>query len=307
MKLGLGLPQNGMMNLHHDVPHVAKAAEAAGYASLWVLERNLVPVEPTQGLYGVPGLSWPDSYQHVADGLTVLTAAGAVTNQVNLGTSVLVAPLHVPNELARRLATLDLLSDGRVIAGFGSGWSIDEYAAAGMDISTRREALDEVIDVCRAVWGPDPVTFKGRRTVIDNANVGPKPKRDIPIVLGGGASAQALDRIARKADGWMPVGPTGPALKEQFQRLREAATDAGRDGDALRLIPRANIELSEAPLGADRYPLAGSLDQVIEDLVGLVDTGADEVIVELAPSVRDGAELLDRALEVKDRLTAAGV
>jgi probable F420-dependent oxidoreductase len=306
VKLGLGLPQNGNMNLHSDVVTVAKAAEAAGYTSLWTFERTLVPVAPTQGLYDVPGLPWPGWYQHVGDGLTVLTAAAAVTTQVRLGTSVIVVPLHVPAELARTLATLDLISGGRVIAGFGSGWSRDEYAAAGADITARGRMLDEVIDVCRAVWGPDPVSVKGDRTLIDNATVGPKPGRHIPIMLGGGWSARALDRIARRADGWLPVGLPPAALRAQWAQLQDAAAAAGRDPGALELIVRANIELADAPLRGDRQPFQGTLEQVVEDLAGTAEAGADEVIVELHPSVRDGAELLDKALEVKDRLTTVG-
>jgi hypothetical protein len=103
------------MNLRADVVKIARAAEEAGFTSLWVFERILVPVRPTQGLYDIPGLPWPQSYQHIADSLTVLTAAAVVTSQVRLGTSVLVAPLRVPTELARGLATLDLISGGRVM------------------------------------------------------------------------------------------------------------------------------------------------------------------------------------------------
>jgi probable F420-dependent oxidoreductase len=307
VKLGLGLPQSGKMNLNTDVVRVAKAAEEAGFTSLWAFERTLVPVDPTQGLYNVPGLPWPRWYRHVADGLTVLTAAAAVTSRVRLGTSVLVAPLHVPTELARTLATLDLISGGRVIAGLGSGWSIDEYNAAGADIDGRGRALDETIDVCEAIWGADPVSVKGQRTLIDNATVGPKPDRRIPIMLGGGWGPRAVDRIARRADGWLAAGTPGPALKASWDQIREAAAAHGRDADALEMIPRANIELTDAPLGADRQPFQGSMDQVIDDLVGNAEAGADELLIELQPSVRDGSELLDRALEVKERLAAAGV
>lgn len=307
MKLGIGLPQSATMDLRADVVKIARAAEEAGFTSLWVFERILVPVRPTQGLYDIPGLPWPQSYQHIADSLTVLTAAAVVTSEVRLGTSVLVAPLHVPTELARGLATLDLMSGGRVIAGFGSGWSIDEYAAAGADINTRGRALDETIDVCRAVWGTDPVSVKGDRTLIDNANVGPKPTNQIPIMLGGGWSYRARDRIARRADGWLPAGMPGPALKSSWDQIREAATAHGRDAGALRMIPRADIELTDTPLGADRQPFQGSMDQVIDDLVGNAEAGADELLIELQMTVRYAEELLDRALEIKDRVAAAGI
>lgn len=307
MKLGLGLPQSGTMNLHTDVVKIAKAAEDAGFTSLWTFERVLVPVAPTQGLYNIPGVPWPDWYQHAADGLTVLTAAAAVTSTVRLGTSVLVVPLRVPAELARTLATLDLISGGRVIAGFGSGWSVDEYNATGADFEGRGRALDETIDVCRAVWGPDPVTVKGARALIDNANVGPKPGRQITIMLGGGWSDRAVDRIARRSDGWLAAGTPGPALKAGWDQIRERAAAHGRDAGALELIARGNIELTDAPLGADRQPFQGSLDQVVEDFVGNAEAGATELLIELQGTVRDADELFDRALEIKDRLAAAGI
>lgn len=162
VSLGLGLPQMKQYDIGRDVAAVARAAEAAGYESLWVFERVLFPDPATQGLYGVPGLPWPDQYRSVADPLVTLTLAAAATERARLGTSVLIAPLHVPLQLARSLASLDVASSGRVIAGFGTGWSLDEYAAASVAPFEKRGAvLDELLDVCAAVWGPDPVSYQG--------------------------------------------------------------------------------------------------------------------------------------------------
>ncbi len=96
-RLGLTLPQMKQYDLGRDVPAVARAAEAIGFDSLWVFERALFPDPPTQGLYGVEGLAWPDSYRAVADPLVTLTLAAAATERAELGTSVLVAPLHTPS------------------------------------------------------------------------------------------------------------------------------------------------------------------------------------------------------------------
>ena len=131
-RLGMGLPQNRQYDLGKDVPDVARAAEGIGYDSVWVYERALFPEPQTQPLYGVPGLPWPDAYRGVAEPLVTLTLAAAVTERVELGTAVLVAPLHIPFQLAKSLATLDAASGGRVVAGLGSGWSLDEYEAAGV-------------------------------------------------------------------------------------------------------------------------------------------------------------------------------
>src|SRR5882757_7463685 len=112
MRFGFYLPQGQMADPRHDVTLVAREAERIGYDSLWVFERVLFPLNPADGMYGVPGLAWADLYRHTADPLTVLTLAASVTENVPLGTGVLVAGLHQPHSLARTMATLDQLSGG---------------------------------------------------------------------------------------------------------------------------------------------------------------------------------------------------
>ena len=225
IRLGLSLPQGSQYDIGRDVPAVARAAEGIGYESLWVFERILYPEPATQGLYGIPGLPWPDSYRSVADPLITLTLAAAATERARIGTSVLVAPLHVPFQLARSLASLDAASGGRLVAGLGTGWSHDEYAAASVAPFERRgKVLDELIDVCHAVWGPDPVAYEGELTTIAPSEVGPKPAGPIPILLPAN-SPRALRRLVDRADGWMPVG-TGaeswPSRRSTSRNCRRA-------------------------------------------------------------------------------------
>jgi probable F420-dependent oxidoreductase len=182
MKLGLRLPQRLGVDLQHDVVEAARTAEAAGYASLWTYEQLLfaeTPVEP----YAPPNVPWPESGRQTADPLAVLTAAAVVTERVRLGTAVLIAALHTPVQLAKALATVDQISGGRVVAGMGAGWSTDGLQAAGATRADRGRFLDETLDVFEAVWGPDPVTFRSPRVVIDNALILPKPASKIPVML----------------------------------------------------------------------------------------------------------------------------
>lgn len=306
-RLGLGLPQNRQYDLGRDVPDVARAAEETGYDSLWVYERALFPEPATQGLYGVEGLPWPDAYRGVADPLVTLTLAAAVTRRAELGTSVLVAPLHVPFQLAKALASLDAASGGRVVAGFGTGWSLDEYAAASVrPFEERGPALDELIEVCRAVWGPDPVSYDGHVTKIASAVVGPKPARPIPVLLAGG-SAKARRRIVDHADGWMPVGRGADAVAAQWRELQELAAERGRT-EPIRTVLRANARYSaEAHPGADRQAFRGSVDQIVEDLVAHAGIGLDEILLDLQGSTRDAQELKDVAAAVYDKARAAGI
>lgn len=156
-RLGLSLPQMKQYDIGRDIPAVARAAEEIGYESLWVFERILFPEPARQGLYGVPGLPWPDQYRSVADPLVSLTLAAAVTERARLGTSVLVAPLHVPFQLARALATLDAASGGRVVAGIGTGWSHDEYAAAAVAPFEKRGQVWTSCSTCsRPCGAPTP-------------------------------------------------------------------------------------------------------------------------------------------------------
>jgi probable F420-dependent oxidoreductase len=306
-RLGLGLPQMRQYSVGKDVPDVARAAEEIGYDSLWVFERALFPEPATQGLYGVEGLPWPDQYRGVADPLVTLALAAAATERVRLGSSVLVAPLHMPFQLAKSLATLDAASGGRVIAGFGTGWSLDEYAASGVrPFEDRGAVLDEIIEVCRAVWGPDPVSFDGRITKIASAVVGPKPARPIPILLAAG-NRRAWRRLVDHADGWLPVGMGAEQVADQWRQLRELAEERGRT-EPIGTVLRVNTALlPKAYEGADRRPFQGDVDQIVEDLVAHAQIGLDEILVDLAGSARDAKELKDLAAEVFEKARAAGV
>ncbi|MFD7278018.1 LLM class F420-dependent oxidoreductase [Streptomyces sp. NPDC059862] len=306
-RLGLGLPQNRQYDLGRDVPDVARAAERTGYDSLWVYERALFPEPATQGLYGIEGLPWPDSYRGVADPLVTLTLAAAATERAELGTSVLVAPLHVPFQLAKALASLDAASGGRVVAGFGTGWSLDEYAAASVrPFEERGQMLDELIGVCRAVWGPDPVSYDGRVTKIASAVVGPKPARPIPILLAAN-TPRARRRLVDHADGWMPVGMGAEAVAAQWRQLQDLAAERGRK-EPIRTVLRVNPQYTAAAYdGPDRSPFQGNVDQIVEDLVAHAEVGLEEILLDLQSTVRDAQELKDVAAQVYERARAAGI
>ncbi|MEV0218941.1 LLM class F420-dependent oxidoreductase [Streptomyces sp. NPDC050704] len=306
-RLGLSLPQTHQYDLGRDVPDVARAAEEIGYESLWVLERALFPEPATQGLYGVPGLPWPEAYRGLAEPLVTLTLAVSATRRARLGTSVLVAPLHGPFQLARTLGTLDAASGGRVVAGFGTGWSLDEYAAAGVaPFEERGQVLDEVIGVCRAVWGQDPVVYEGRLTKIASAVVAPKPARPIPILLPAN-SKKALTRLVERADGWMPVAMGVEQLAAQSRQVRDAWAGQGRT-EPLQSVARANLQYTaKAYDGADRAPFQGSVEQIVADLAAHAEVGVEEFFLDFADAPRDAQELKDLAAEVYTAARAAGI
>ncbi|SDO64628.1 probable F420-dependent oxidoreductase, Rv2161c family [Streptomyces sp. cf386] len=307
IRLGLSLPQAQQYDIGRDVPDVARTAEQIGYESLWVYERALFPEPHTQGLYGIEGLEWPDMYRGVPDPLVTLALAVSATERARLGTSVLVAPLHNPFQLAKALATLDAASGGRVVAGFGTGWSLDEYAAAGLaPFEERGKVLDEVIDVCRAVWGPDPVRYEGRHTKIASAVVSPKPARPIPILVPTN-SKKAMTRLVDRLDGWMPIAMGAEQLAAQWGQLRDLAAERGRT-EPIQAVVRINAQYSaKAYDGADRAAFQGSAEQIAEDLAAHAAEGLDEFFFELQGLARDAEELKDVAAELFGAVRAAGL
>lgn len=309
MEFGLALPQGAHRDLRRDVVSVATQAEQAGYAGLWAYERVLFPLRPANGLYGVDGLPWLDYYRHCADPLTTLTLAGAVTERIRLGTSVLVAPLHGKLPLARALATLDQASGGgRVTAGLGSGWSADEYVACGADFARRGQTLDEVIDALRALASPDPVTYWDSQIAIREALVSPKPASRIPVLLGGGFTKKAVRRIAEKADGWLPSSLPGPVITQTWKQIRDLAEAAGRDPRALRLVPLAGfVSVTAKPAGPGRRLFQGSPAELVEDFAEMAEAGADELVIGLDADCASAGELIDKALTLLDAATAAGL
>ena len=308
------MPQRLGVDLQHDIVEAATTAEAAGYASLWTYERLLFPKSPLEP-YAPPNVPWPESSRQVADPLAILTAAAVVTERVRLGTALLVAAQHTPVQLAKALATIDQISGGRVIAGMGPGWASDDLRATGATRADRGHFLDETLDVFDAVWGPDPVTFRSPRVIIDDASVLPKPVSKIPVMLGGGGSnlgrstsSKAVQRIAKRADGWLPLlttpGPAGAAeLRASWDRIREMASEYGRDASQMEMIVVGNVTFTDRPGGPDRSAFVGSLDQIMDDVHTAAEAGADELIIDL--NLQDWftstAQMLETAVQIRER------
>jgi probable F420-dependent oxidoreductase len=207
MRVGIHLPQYGRVAGSESITKAAQHAEGLGFADIWVSDHI---VHPAAQSYPSPSLYDP---------IVTLTWAAASTTRVGLGTSVLVVPMHNPLELANILASIDSLSGGRVIAGVGVGWSADEYKALGYAFDDRGRRLDETIDMMRAAWSDDPVSFHGDFISFDDIRVLPKPAHSIPLWVGG-SSEPAYRRAVTKGDGFQAVGikPTGAV--DVVERLR---------------------------------------------------------------------------------------
>jgi probable F420-dependent oxidoreductase len=293
MKLGIALPHLGPIASREAIATVAVQAEQMGFAGLWVLERVLNPVHPE----ALPaGASYPFFYTTAFDPIETLAYAAAVTSTIALGTSVLDALFHPPVVLARRLATLDQLSGGRVIAGLGQGYMPEEFRTTNIPMSRRGRGFEEYIEALRATWGPDPVAYKGRFYDIPESLIGPKPVQpNGPKILLGGNVPVAIERAARIADGFNPVG-TDPALRQNVARFRRAATEAGRNGAGLPVIARATILLTATDSPGTKF-LNGSMTKIRDDLQSIEDLELDQVFFDFAYTPMESVTELLRVME----------
>jgi probable F420-dependent oxidoreductase len=296
MRLGFALPQIGSVAGPESIVTVAQRAEHLGFDSLWVLDRILFPVNP-RAPYPVGDGSLPVQYKRVLDPLETLTFVAARTHHIALGTSVLNLPWYNPVLLARRLATLDVLSGGRLRVGFGMGWSPDEYEAAGIPWQERGKRADELIQALKAIWTTDPVEFQGAYYRIPKSSIGLKPvqKPHPPVYMAAYAPA-AMKRLAKEANGWFPVGIPIAGILAMFDGIKQMAKEAGRDPTELALIVRANVEFSDSTLDKGRADFTGTLDQIAGDVTAVRRLDAAELLfdVQFSPGVAGVDDMLTR-------------
>jgi probable F420-dependent oxidoreductase len=277
MELGVALPTSGRLAAPQHIVRIAQEAERLGYAALWTYERLLRPRGDVEQPGGPPR-PLPDVYRLTYEPLETLSYVAAVTDRIKLGTSVIDALFHPPVVLARRYATLDQLSGGRVIAGLGQGWMQQEFETVNVPMRRRGDGLDEAVAAMRACWGPDPVEYSGRFYRIAASEVNPKPAQPhIPILLGSMTPA-GVQRAARIADGLNPIAFSEEALRGLTTGFRQAAEAAGRDPATLTVVARANVPLTAQPMGDDRPYLGGSPDQIAADIARLEGSGVDHVL-----------------------------
>ena len=221
MRIGISLAQCGRLARPAAVSAAARAAEQLGYSSVWVCDSILEPAG-------------------------VLAATAAITSRVRLGACVSVASVSDPASLARSLATVDVLSEGRLTV-----------VLAGED------GVDGVLDALDAGWRSSPA----------------------PPVLLDGSTASSLERVARRADGWGPSGLPVDVVAPLWARVQQLAAASGRDPGDLQLVVQAGIVLGGRPLDASRPSWHGDADQVADDVDATRRAGADEVVLRLTGDI----------------------
>ena len=268
MKFGWILPNNWGVARAADVIDLGVRAEALGYHAVWV-NHHVLNV-------GYVGERLGDRPYY--DALTTLTWIGARTERLRLGTSVLVLPYLNPLVLAKAVATLDVLSGGRVTLGVGVGSLPAENRALGSDYATRGAYANESIAVMRELWTAPEPSFAGRFFRFDGARFSPKPLQPggVPILVGG-ASRAALARCARLGDGWHPMDTPLPRLRDRVNELRRMWSEQGRGSAPPRIVARCELDLRDIPEADRSAPMVGTTEQLLETIAEYRQIGVSEL------------------------------
>lgn len=228
--------------------HVAFGASLDAYA------------DPTQG--GVVGGKQPTGPDgEWLEPLTVLSVIAGRTSQIRLGTNILLAALRRPAVLAKSLATLDVLSGGRVDLGVGVGWQQAEYDACGLDFAHRGRLLDHTLEVCRELWTAPVASYSSAELSFEAIHAMPKPVQagGVPVWVSGTVNPRSMKRLATFGRGWIPWGPDAADITGGIARMRAAVADLGRDPSDIGIVGILPVVRTDS--GVD---LAATMDGVPE-------------------------------------------
>jgi probable F420-dependent oxidoreductase len=284
--LSLGVPNFGAWvdGNWRALLDVAHAAENAGVDRLVVSDHVVLG-------HGTDVYAW-GRFPTAPDGpwlepLTCLTAIAAVTSRLRLATGILIAPLRPAAVLAKTVATLDVLSEGRLDLGVGVGWHREEYDALGLDFGARGRLLDETMAACRALWSDLPASYSSESVSFSETFCSPQPAQErLPVWFSGTLNARNLRRVVELGDGWIPImGATIDDIRDGVARLREA-TDRPLEVQApLRPVRNdsGTLDLEATMAGAPELVAAGVTNVYVN--VAMLATSPAEAPARLAHTV----------------------
>jgi probable F420-dependent oxidoreductase len=275
MEFGCVFPNRGPMATPANLGRVAEKAEALGYDTVWFSDHIVIPTEVKSFYPYDPSGKMPfNPSEPYWEPLTVIGYVAGRTSRLRLGTSVLILPYRNPIVTAKMLATLDVLSNGRVTLGAGVGWMEEEFKAIGLDTYARRGAYsDECIRIFRELWTKDNPSFQGEFHQFSNIRCEPRPVQPggLPIWIGG-HTPQAIRRVARLGDGWQPLVQRPPAdlppaeMQEKIAQLRAFAQQAGRDPRRITLAMGSSIQFTDGAATGPRSLFTGTSAQIVDTL-----------------------------------------
>jgi probable F420-dependent oxidoreductase len=290
MQYGFGAPVSGAIARPDSLARIVAAGEAMGYDSCTISDHVVIPTDiearyPYSDTGEFPSRGRGDRHEQ----LTAAAFIAGKTSRLKLVTSVTVVPHRPAVLLAKMLATIDVLSDGRLVFGIGAGWMKEEFEALGLPPFAERGAVtDEYLAACRALWTNDNPHFAGKYVKFSSILFDPKPvQKPHPPIWVGGESGPALRRTARLGDGWYPIG-TNPQFRldsmkryaAAIARLKRLVREAGRDPSAVTLAYRVTQWGRDIPDRADdgeRRLFSGENADIIGDLRAFRDLGVTHV------------------------------
>jgi probable F420-dependent oxidoreductase len=280
MKLGICLPHYGRPIEVGRMLEVARRTEERGLDSVWVTDHVIVP-EQANVIYR----------EDMLDPLAVLPWLAGVTSRVALGTSVVILPYRTPIPVAKLLASVDVLSGGRLIVGAAIGWLEGEFEALGVPFKERASRSDEALELMRTVWTQEHPKIQTKRHRVQDVVASPMPlQKPRPPLYIGGSSEAAYRRVARLGDGWHASSTTHDAFRQGADAVRRLWKEAGREGApylSLRipiLIDGVHRPAVDMALMRGRHTLHGTPKQIAEELAGFEALGCGHVALEVSYS-----------------------
>lgn len=287
MQIGTFLPtywtSYGTRTIREALVETAQAAAALGYASLWANDHVVAPADQAE-------------MGHIADPLIALSSVAPLVPGLTLGTSALILPQRNAVVVAKQVATLDALTEGRVMLGIGVGWLEEEFRMLGADFERRGAIADEAIAVMRALWREPRATFHGTFYDLTDAVCAPKPMGETPVWMCGNTRA-AIRRAARLCDGWDPFGISLPDYRSGVALLRNLVA---AEGQAMPTLA-AHLRIAIGEHGHPDAHVAGSVDEVAEALDGYRQAGLDYLICDFVAG--DVDDLLRQMRLMAERIT----
>lgn len=300
---GCSLPSRGAMASPDNLRNLAQRAEDLSFDHVWVSDHIIIPHEVASFYpYAADGVAPFRRDNTYFEPLAALNFLAGCTTRVRLGTHVLILPYRNPVLTAKILATLDVLSGGRLILGAGVGWMEEEFQALGLDTYAQRGAVtNEYIRIFKELWTSDHPEFHGEHYNISEAGFLPKPvQKPHPPIWIGGHTNPAIRRAATLGDGWMPIGLRPPAilepeeLAEKIARLRRISARAGRAENAVDLVFSTDCVFQDEP-DAHRRMVSGRPEQIAADLRQYQDLGVQHFILSFpAGSAAEQQEAMER-------------
>jgi probable F420-dependent oxidoreductase len=303
MKFGFYLPNNGPTARPEPLAEIARRGDELGFYCMVAGDHILVPGDIESPYPYTVGGQFPGGASgEYLEQLTLLTYLAGVTRNIRLVPSVMIVPYRPPLLVAKVLATLDVLSQGRLTLGVGVGWMEEEFEALGSPpFAERGEVTNEYLRAFKELWTSDSPTFEGKYCRFANIKFLPKPvQKPHPPIWVGGQSRRAIRRAAELGNGWHPVGaiPAAPLepedLSQSLALLRRYAERAGRDPAELDVSIKAPLYDSAPAAGTPRRRFSGSPEQIRQDVQTYADIGVTHIIFDIR-----GANL-NQALERLD-------